>query len=164
MAAFFHICRVRKWIADSPVLSIKLPLPLHPEDRNPCLRSGPARRCRCARRGAYRSPQYTFWSGEGDPKSAVADWQRSFRRLLKIADVKGHFQHAAGHRGTIRIRSSNHFRPGWLNNFRCVHVLERTVTTLVAFARLIGRVGAHRRSYRGDDRRLLRRDEITGAG
>jgi integrase/recombinase XerD len=35
--------------------------------------------------------QHTFWSGEGDPKSAVADWQRSFRRLLKIAGVKGHF-------------------------------------------------------------------------
>jgi hypothetical protein len=38
MAAFFHFCRVRKWIADNPVLSIKLPevtpsptLPFEPE-------------------------------------------------------------------------------------------------------------------------------------
>ncbi len=35
--------------------------------------------------------EYVFWTGGGDPKSAVADWQRSFRRLLDIVGVKGHF-------------------------------------------------------------------------
>jgi integrase/recombinase XerD len=35
------------------------------------------------------NPQHFFWSGSGNPKSAVADWQRSFARLLKIAGVKG---------------------------------------------------------------------------
>lgn len=36
--------------------------------------------------------EYVFWSGEGDPKSAVSDWQRSFRRLLNIVEVDGgHF-------------------------------------------------------------------------
>jgi site-specific recombinase XerD len=34
--------------------------------------------------------QYFFWSGLGLPKSAVADWQRSFRKLLHLAGVKGH--------------------------------------------------------------------------
>ncbi len=35
---------------------------------------------------------YYFWSGEGDAKSAVADWQRSFRKLCSLADVaNGHF-------------------------------------------------------------------------
>jgi integrase/recombinase XerD len=37
------------------------------------------------------NPQYFFWSGNGDPKSTVADWQRSFRRLLVHAKVTGHF-------------------------------------------------------------------------
>lgn len=32
-----------------------------------------------------------FWTGNCDPKSAVADWQRSFRRLLETVGVKGHF-------------------------------------------------------------------------
>ena len=34
--------------------------------------------------------RYFFWSGNGTPKSAVADWQRSLAKLLKLADVKGH--------------------------------------------------------------------------
>ena len=34
--------------------------------------------------------KYFFWSGNGLPKSAVADWQRSFRKLLKLAGVEGH--------------------------------------------------------------------------
>lgn len=38
-----------------------------------------------------RTPEYFFWSGGGDPKSAVADFQRAFRRLLKLAGVEGHF-------------------------------------------------------------------------
>jgi integrase/recombinase XerD len=32
-----------------------------------------------------------FWSGNGDPKTTVADWQRSFRRLLKNIGIEGHF-------------------------------------------------------------------------
>jgi integrase/recombinase XerD len=36
------------------------------------------------------STKYFFWTGNGDPKSAVADAQRSFRRLFTLANVKGH--------------------------------------------------------------------------
>ena len=36
------------------------------------------------------NPTYFFWSGNGNPKSAVADAQRSFRRLFALADVEGH--------------------------------------------------------------------------
>ena len=35
--------------------------------------------------GAKPNPRYFFWSGNGLPKTAVADWQRSFRRLFKLA-------------------------------------------------------------------------------
>jgi integrase/recombinase XerD len=35
--------------------------------------------------------RYFFWSGKGDPKSTVADWQRSFRRLLETSEIEGHF-------------------------------------------------------------------------
>jgi integrase len=34
--------------------------------------------------------QYFFWTGNGNPKSAVADAQRSFRTLFKLAKVEGH--------------------------------------------------------------------------
>jgi integrase len=34
--------------------------------------------------------KYFFWTGNGNPKSAVADAQRSFRKLFKLADVTGH--------------------------------------------------------------------------
>jgi integrase/recombinase XerD len=33
------------------------------------------------------NPRYFFWTGNGNPKSAVADWQRSFRRLFKKANL-----------------------------------------------------------------------------
>jgi integrase/recombinase XerD len=33
---------------------------------------------------------YFFWSGNGLPKSAVADWQRTLARVFKDAGVKGH--------------------------------------------------------------------------
>ena len=33
------------------------------------------------------NPRYFFWSGNGKPKSAVADWQRSFRRLFKHVNL-----------------------------------------------------------------------------
>ena len=32
--------------------------------------------------------RYFFWSGNGDPKSAVANWQRSYRRLFKLTDIR----------------------------------------------------------------------------
>jgi site-specific recombinase XerD len=34
--------------------------------------------------------EYVFWTGNGLLKSAVADWQRSLRRLFKLAGVEGH--------------------------------------------------------------------------
>jgi integrase len=38
--------------------------------------------------GPKPNPRYFFWSGNGEPKSVVADWQRAFRKLFKIADIK----------------------------------------------------------------------------
>ncbi len=37
--------------------------------------------------GKEVDPRYLFWSGKGLPKSAVADFQRSFRRLVKLANL-----------------------------------------------------------------------------
>lgn len=37
--------------------------------------------------GAKPNPRYFFWSGNGDPRSAVKDWQRTFRRLFRIANI-----------------------------------------------------------------------------
>lgn len=36
---------------------------------------------------------YFFWSGNGLPKTAVADWQRSLRKLFDLADVHGGHAH-----------------------------------------------------------------------
>ena len=36
------------------------------------------------------NPKYFFWTGNGKAKSAVADAQRSFRKLFELADVEGH--------------------------------------------------------------------------
>lgn len=38
--------------------------------------------------GLKPNPRYFFWSGNGLPKTAVADWQRALRRLFKLADLK----------------------------------------------------------------------------
>jgi integrase len=38
--------------------------------------------------GIRSNPRYFFWSGNGHPKSAVADWQRSYRRLFELAALK----------------------------------------------------------------------------
>jgi integrase/recombinase XerD len=38
--------------------------------------------------GPKPNPRYFFWSGNGDPKSAVANWQRSYRRLFELADIR----------------------------------------------------------------------------
>jgi integrase len=39
--------------------------------------------------GPNPNPRYFFWSGNGSPKSVVGNWQRSFRRLFKIANLRG---------------------------------------------------------------------------
>jgi integrase/recombinase XerD len=36
------------------------------------------------------NPVYFFWTGNGKTKSAVADAQRSFRKLFALAEVEGH--------------------------------------------------------------------------
>lgn len=33
---------------------------------------------------------YFFWGARGNPKSAVADWQRSLKRLFTLAGIQGH--------------------------------------------------------------------------
>ncbi len=38
--------------------------------------------------GPKSNPRYFFWSGNGSPKSLVGNWQRSFRRLFKIANIR----------------------------------------------------------------------------
>ena len=38
--------------------------------------------------GPKPNPRYFFWSGNGHPKSAVADWQRAFRRLFEVAALQ----------------------------------------------------------------------------
>ena len=38
--------------------------------------------------GQRPNPHYSFWTGNGLPKSAVADWQRSYRRLFALAELK----------------------------------------------------------------------------
>ncbi|MBI2683523.1 MAG: tyrosine-type recombinase/integrase [Acidobacteriales bacterium] len=38
--------------------------------------------------GPKPNPRYFFWSGNGSPKSAVGNWQRSYRRLFKLVDLK----------------------------------------------------------------------------
>jgi hypothetical protein len=36
---------------------------------------------------AKTNPRYFFWSGNGSPKSVVANWQRSYRRLFALANI-----------------------------------------------------------------------------
>jgi integrase/recombinase XerD len=38
--------------------------------------------------GPKPNPRYFFWSGNGLLKSAVSDWQRSLRRVFKLADIR----------------------------------------------------------------------------
>jgi site-specific recombinase XerD len=47
--------------------------------------------------------RYFFWSGEGKPKSAVGDWQRTLRNLFEIAGVKG--GHAHRFRNTFAVEN-----------------------------------------------------------
>lgn len=39
--------------------------------------------------GLHGNPKYFFWTGVGLSKTAVSDWERSFRRLFKLADFEG---------------------------------------------------------------------------
>jgi hypothetical protein len=41
--------------------------------------------------GPKPNPRYFFWSGNGQPKSVVADWQRSYRRFMRSAMACGKF-------------------------------------------------------------------------
>jgi integrase len=56
---------------------VYVPLPPHVAD---ALRSIPP--------GPKPNPRYFFWSGNGSPKTLVGDWQRSYRRLFKISDLR----------------------------------------------------------------------------
>lgn len=42
-------------------------------------------------------PDYFFWTGRGLIKSAVANWQRSFRKLFKLANIVGAHPHRFRH-------------------------------------------------------------------
>jgi integrase/recombinase XerD len=55
---------------------VYVPLPSHLVE---ALRSVPA--------GPKPNPRYFFWSGNGSPKSVVANWQRSYRRLFGLANI-----------------------------------------------------------------------------
>jgi site-specific recombinase XerD len=37
--------------------------------------------------------EYLFWSGNGNPKSSVADWQRSLRKLFDVAGIENGHAH-----------------------------------------------------------------------
>jgi integrase len=39
--------------------------------------------------GLKPNPRYFFWSGNGLPKTFVANWQRAYRRLFKVANICG---------------------------------------------------------------------------
>lgn len=56
--------------------------------------------------GPATYPRYFFWSGRGDPSSAVKDWQRAFRRLFLLADLKHQD-------GTRKRGSPKTFRTTW---------------------------------------------------
>jgi integrase len=43
------------------------------------------------------SAQHFFWSGEGKPKSCVGDWQRSLKKLFRLAGVPDGHAHRFRH-------------------------------------------------------------------
>jgi integrase len=55
---------------------VYVPLPSHLVE---ALRNVPA--------GPKPNPRYFFWSGNGSPKSVVANWQRSNRQLFTLANI-----------------------------------------------------------------------------
>jgi integrase/recombinase XerD len=56
---------------------VYVPLPRHLADS---LRNIPP--------GPKPNPRYFFWSGNGSPKSIVGNWQRNFRRLFQLSNIK----------------------------------------------------------------------------
>lgn len=40
--------------------------------------------------GLNANGKYFFWSGNGVPKSTVADWQRSLAKVFELAGINGH--------------------------------------------------------------------------
>lgn len=65
--------------------------------------------------GLKPNPRYFFWSGNGLPKTAVADWQRSLRRLFKLANL----QHADG--------KPKRCHPHMLRHTYSIHLLDAGV-------------------------------------
>jgi len=60
------------------------------------LRIRDAATLRCEQNGKlllYMHPSFFFWSGNGLPKTTVADWQRSLRKLFDLAEVTGGHAH-----------------------------------------------------------------------
>jgi integrase/recombinase XerD len=49
------------------------------------------------------SSQYFFWTGESKPKSAVGDWQRSLRKLFRLASVSHGHPHRFRHTFAARL-------------------------------------------------------------
>jgi integrase len=49
------------------------------------------------------SSEHFFWSGESKPKSAVGDWQRSLKKLFKLAGVVGGHAHRFRHTFAKRL-------------------------------------------------------------
>jgi integrase len=49
------------------------------------------------------SREHFFWSGESKPKSAVGDWQRSLKKLFKLAGVVGGHAHRFRHTFAKRL-------------------------------------------------------------
>lgn len=49
------------------------------------------------------SSDYFFWSGESKPKSSVGDWQRSLKKLFKLAGVVGGHAHRFRHTFAKRL-------------------------------------------------------------
>jgi len=43
------------------------------------------------------TPQFFFWSGGGEPKSCVGDWQRSLKKLFKLAGIPDGHAHRFRH-------------------------------------------------------------------
>ncbi len=49
------------------------------------------------------SSQYFFWTGESKPKSAVGDWQRSLRKLFRLASIFHGHPHRFRHTFAARL-------------------------------------------------------------
>jgi integrase/recombinase XerD len=47
--------------------------------------------------------QYFFWTGESKPKSAVGDWQRSLRKLFRLASIPNGHPHRFRHTFAARL-------------------------------------------------------------